>query len=55
MAVEGGLRVGWDEALASDLALAPDLDAITPSSSAPVGPDAAGRYPVAVPGLTPAL
>jgi myo-inositol 2-dehydrogenase / D-chiro-inositol 1-dehydrogenase len=55
MAVESGKQVTWDEAMASNLELAPGLDQMTMDSPAPVQPDAAGRYPVAMPGMTRAL
>ncbi len=53
MACESGRRIGWDEALASDLELAPGLENIASlDAPAPVraGPD--GRYPIAMPGAT---
>jgi predicted dehydrogenase len=55
MAAESGKMVTWDEALASNLELAPGLDQLTMDSPAPVMPDAQGRYPVAMPGTTKVL
>ncbi|MFQ6130419.1 MAG: Gfo/Idh/MocA family protein [Armatimonadota bacterium] len=55
MAAESGQEVTWEEALASDLVLAPGLDDFTMDSDAPVMPDAEGRYPVAMPGVTKAF
>lgn len=46
-----GQDVTWDDAMASDQTLVPD-DLVDFSSPAPVSPDAEGRYPVAVPGVT---
>ncbi|MCB1062692.1 MAG: dehydrogenase, partial [Verrucomicrobiae bacterium] len=46
-----GQVVTWDEAMASDQKLVPD-DLVDFNSAAPVLPDAEGRYPVAVPGVT---
>ena len=55
MACESGQMITWDEALASNLELAPGLDQFTLESRAPVEPDAQGRYPVAMPGQTKVL
>ena len=55
MAAESGKSVGWDEALASSIALAPGLEEATWDSDAPVMPDEQGNYPVAVPGFTKVL
>jgi predicted dehydrogenase len=55
MAVESGKRITWDEAMASNVELAPGLDKFTMESAPPVMPDGAGRYPVAVPGVTNVL
>jgi len=55
MAAESGREVTWEEALASDLVLAPGLDDFTMDSDPPVRPDAEGHYPVAMPGFTKAL
>ena len=55
MACESGKKVAWDEAMASNFELAPGLDASRWDSNAPVMPDPAGRYPIAMPGQTTAL
>ena len=55
MAAESGQMITWDEAMASNLSLAPGLDQMTMDSKAPVMPDAQGDYPVAKPGLTEVL
>jgi hypothetical protein len=56
MAAESGLVVNYDEALASNLELAPGLDKVTSlDAPAPVRPDATGNYPVPVPGRTKVL
>jgi hypothetical protein len=55
MAAESGKMITWDEAMASNLELAPGLDQYTMASNAPVMPDAQGQYPVAVPGTTKVL
>ncbi len=52
MAAESGQLLSWEEALNSDIELAPDLDRYTWDSDAPVMPDARGAYPVAMPGIT---
>ena len=52
MAAESGKTIYWDEAIASNLELAPGLDRMTMDSPPPVTPDAQGRYPVAMPGET---
>jgi len=52
MACESGALITWDEALNSNIELAPGLENLTMDSDAPVMPDASGRYPVAVPGHT---
>ncbi len=51
MAAESGQEVSWDEALNSDLQLAPGLDQMTMESPAPVQPAADGRYHLALPGI----
>jgi predicted dehydrogenase len=48
-AVHSGKTITWDEALASDFRFCPSVD-FTNESPAPVRADAAGRYPVPVPG-----
>ena len=55
MAAESGREITWDQAMASNLELAPGLDNLTMSSPPPVVPDAQGRYPVAMPGFTKVL
>ena len=55
MAAESGKQITWDEAMASNLELAPGLDQFTMESKPPVMPDAQGRYPVAMPGTTKVL
>lgn len=56
MACESGQLITYEEALASNLQLAPGLDKIKSlDDPAPVQPDAQGRYPVAMPGQTQAL
>ena len=50
LATYSGLAVTWDEALASEVSLAPeDLDW---DSNPPILPDAEGRYSIPVPGIT---
>ena len=55
MASESGQMITWDEAMASDLILAPGLDDFAMDSNPPVMPDANGNYPVAMPGKTKVL
>ena len=55
MAAESGKQIGWDEAMASNLELAPGLDQFTMGSNPPVMPDAHGHYPIAMPGTTKVL
>ncbi|UCG59545.1 MAG: Gfo/Idh/MocA family oxidoreductase [Phycisphaerales bacterium] len=55
MAAESGKLITWEEAMASDLELAPGLDQLTMDSEPPVGPDARGSYPIAMPGKTKVL
>lgn len=50
MATYSGQVLSWDEALATDLELVPDL--ISFNDQAPVLPDENGNYPVPVPGVT---
>lgn len=53
MACEIGQMINWDEALASEVTLAPNLDQISSlNSPAPIQPDSAGKYPIAIPGET---
>jgi predicted dehydrogenase len=55
MAAESGKLVTWDEAMRSNLELAPGLDALTLDSPPPVRPDKSGNYPIAMPGFTTAV
>lgn len=55
MAAESGKEVTWEEALNSDLVLAPGMENYTYDSTPPVVPDEEGRYPVAIPGVTKAF
>ncbi len=55
MAAESGQMITWEQALASDLELAPGLDQYTMQSEAPVKADEQGRYPIAMPGGTKVL
>jgi predicted dehydrogenase len=56
MAIESGQEVTWEQALNSDLSLAPNLDKWTSlDDPAPVQPDENGRYPIALPGFTKAF
>jgi len=50
MACESGQHITWDDALKSELELAPGLENYTMTSSPPVMPEASGRYPIAMPG-----
>jgi hypothetical protein len=56
MAAESGLMINYNDALASNLELAPGLERITSlDGRAPVVPDSHGKYPVPVPGRTKVL
>jgi predicted dehydrogenase len=55
MAVESGQQITWEQALASNVELAPGLDKLTMDSPAPVMPDKDGKYPIAMPGFTKVL
>jgi predicted dehydrogenase len=55
MAAESGKEITWDQALQSNLELAPGLDQYTMESNPPAMPDARGQYPVAMPGMTKVL
>jgi len=55
MAAESGKMVTWEDAMASDLELAPGLEHYKMDSDPPVLPDAKGGYPVAMPGQTKVL
>ena len=54
MACEGGKQITFDQALQSNLELAPGLDDLTWNGNAPVMPDEKGKYTVAMPGQTQA-
>jgi predicted dehydrogenase len=55
MAAESGQLITWNEAMTSNLELAPGLDHYTMASNPPVMPDSKGNYPVAIPGTTKVL
>ncbi len=55
MACESGRVVTWEEALASNVELAPGLEQLTWEGVPPVVGDSEGHYPVAVPGETEAF
>jgi len=55
MAAESGQLVTYDQAMASDLELAPGLENFRIDSPPPVKPDVQGHYPIAMPGLTRAF
>ena len=55
MACESGQMLTWDEALASEVVLAPGLETMTFDSKPPVEPDTNGRYTIAMPGQTKVL
>jgi predicted dehydrogenase len=55
MAAESGQLITWEQAMASNMELAPGLDNFTMDSEPPVKPDAEGKYPVAMPGVTKVL
>ena len=48
MATYTGKEVTWEDAMASDLKLVPDLSSF--DDRAPILPDEDGYYPVAIPG-----
>lgn len=52
MAAESGQQITWDEAMASNFELAPNLDKLTMDGEAPVKPNAEGNYPIALPGIS---
>jgi predicted dehydrogenase len=54
MATYSGAEVTWEQAINSNLELAPGLAGYTLTSTAPVLPDDKGNYPIAVPGTTKA-
>ncbi|UCG49594.1 MAG: Gfo/Idh/MocA family oxidoreductase, partial [Phycisphaerales bacterium] len=55
MAAESGQMITWEQAMASDLVLAPGIENYTMDSDPPVMPDENGQYPVAMPGRTKVL
>jgi len=55
MAAESGQMISWEDAMASNLELAPGLDNFTMESNPPVMPDENGNYPIAMPGITKVL
>jgi hypothetical protein len=55
MACESGKQITWDEALASNVELAPGLSALTWDSAPPTRPDLNGKYEIATPGQTRAF
>lgn len=55
MACESGQVINWDDALASNLELAPGLENLTWDGNPPVVPDSEGKYPIAMPGETVVL
>jgi hypothetical protein len=55
MAAESGKLVTWQEAMESNVELAPGLDNYTMESEPPVKADPQGKYPVAMPGITKAF
>ncbi len=55
MACESGQMITWEEALNSNLQLAPGLESLSREGPAPVVPDPSGRYPIAMPGQTKAF
>jgi len=55
MAAESGKEITWEQAMNSNLELAPGLDSYTMESDPPVLPDAKGQYPIAMPGITKVL
>ncbi|MCX7825224.1 MAG: Gfo/Idh/MocA family oxidoreductase [Verrucomicrobiae bacterium] len=55
MAAESGQLITWEQAMASNLELAPGREKLPADSQPPVMPDANGRYPIAMPGTTQVL
>jgi predicted dehydrogenase len=55
MAAESGQEITWEQAMASNLQLAPGLDNCTMESEPPVKADSEGRCPIAMPGVTKVL
>jgi predicted dehydrogenase len=55
MACESGKLITWQEAMASEVELAPGLENCTWDSAAPAKPHADGKYDIAMPGQTKVL
>lgn len=55
MASYSGQTIGWEQAMASELLLVPDSAELSWDGEAPVMPDAEGRHPVPIPGVTRVL
>ncbi|MCX6902155.1 MAG: gfo/Idh/MocA family oxidoreductase [Verrucomicrobia bacterium] len=55
MACENGQVITWDDAMNSNVELAPGLEKLTWDSEAPAKPGPDGKYPVAMPGQTQVL
>lgn len=55
MAAESGQLVTYDQAMTSELELAPGLESYKIDSPPPAQPDAQGHYPIAMPGRTKAF
>jgi len=55
MAAESGKLITWDQAMASNVILAPNLENATMNTDPPVTPDTNGTYPIAIPGVTNVL
>jgi predicted dehydrogenase len=54
MACESGKEIRWEDAMASNLQLAPGIEEFTMSTTPPAAPGQDGRYPIAMPGQTQA-
>ncbi|MBN4048506.1 Gfo/Idh/MocA family oxidoreductase [Flavobacteriaceae bacterium AH-315-O20] len=52
MATYSGQQISWDDAMNSNHEIVPNEDLLAWSSNPPVIPDAAGNYPIPVPGIT---
>ena len=55
MAAESGQEITWQQALASNVKLAPNLENFQMDSAPPVVPDAKGQYPIPMPGQSKAV
>jgi hypothetical protein len=53
MATYSGQQVSWNDALGSELSLSPESYAW--DAAPPTSPDAEGRYPIPMPGVTRAF